>query len=79
MPERVQTHAGQLRLCRCANDGHAHLIHGVRLSIRLRKYVRRVSCRTCRCMIVAARVVSGIITVAFLAFTCWRGTTRTVP
>ena len=27
-------------------------------------------------MIVAARVVSGIITVAFLAFTCWRGTTR---
>ena len=43
MPERVQTHAEQLRLCRRAKDGHAHLIHGVRLAIRLRKHVRSLS------------------------------------
>ena len=43
MPERVQTHAGQMRLCGRANDSHPHLIHGVRLAIRLRKHMRSLS------------------------------------
>ena len=45
MPERVQTHAGQLRLFRRANDGHTHLFQGVGASIRVREHVRRALSR----------------------------------